>query len=371
VRRVVLVTQHYLESKRKAGFHWLADAYWRAGWEVIFYTCYVSWISWLRGDRRFPRALLRRVTNEAQRMNWVKDRLASYVWFTPWHPANLRSAILNQISAPFFRRYGELPLGEIVPALGGTCLFVFESTPGLLLFGRFRDINPEARCVYRVSDDLRLLGRHPVVIEEEERVAGKFDLVSAPSDYIYRRFAHLHNAALHHHGLNKELYDKSYANPYSGNEKNAVFVGNSRFDHDFLERASRLCPEWHFHVIGPIKSVIRRANVTTYGEMPFLETVPYVKYADAGLHIIVYSSGAESFTDSLKVQQYTYCRLPIVLPEFLRSSRTNLFCYSPGDDESIRQALASAEAFDRRKTDTANIRTWRELAEVLAGSDLW
>jgi len=32
MKRVVLVSGHYFESRRRAGFHWLAEAYWRAGW---------------------------------------------------------------------------------------------------------------------------------------------------------------------------------------------------------------------------------------------------------------------------------------------------------------------------------------------------
>ena len=36
MKRAVLVTGHYWESRRKAGFHWIADALLRDGWEVLF-----------------------------------------------------------------------------------------------------------------------------------------------------------------------------------------------------------------------------------------------------------------------------------------------------------------------------------------------
>ena len=53
MKRVVFVTSHYLESDHKAGFHWLADSFWRAGWHVLFFTESISWLSYLRRDARF------------------------------------------------------------------------------------------------------------------------------------------------------------------------------------------------------------------------------------------------------------------------------------------------------------------------------
>ena len=91
MRTVILVSGHYLESKRRAGFHWLADAFWRAGGEVLFFTAGLSHLSRLRGDQRFQFP----VRAEAKRIKWVRERLASFVWFTPWHTANLRLALLN------------------------------------------------------------------------------------------------------------------------------------------------------------------------------------------------------------------------------------------------------------------------------------
>jgi 2-beta-glucuronyltransferase len=74
-----------------------------------------------------------------------------------------------------------------------------------------------------------------------------------------------------------------------------------------------------------------------------------------------------SFTDSLKIIQYTYCGLPVVVPELLRSARPNTFCYTPGDRASIQQALLMARHFDRSKASTAGIRSWDEVAQELAG----
>jgi len=369
--KVVLVTGHYWYSKRRAGFHWLADAFQDLGWEAVFLTTTISWLSYLRGDHRtkYPD-----VWNQRNRLIRVEHNLYSFVWFTPFHPAHLRSFVLNQLSRPIFRLYGALPLGEVAEHVRAADLFIFESTPGLLLFERFKKINPKAKFIYRVSDDLRLLRNHPVVLEAEEKALPFFDLVSVPSMYLWEKFnGKAKNLRLHFHAIHKEFFDQSYANPYAGlSGPHCVFVGISHFDHDFLERASRLFPDWQFHIIGPIQQFVRRPNVHYYGEKPFLETIPYIKWADIGLANWSYSPGAESLSDSLKIVQYTYVRLPIVAPAFLGSRRSNLYTYQPGNDESIKRALLQAREHDRKSILINDIYSWKELVEKLiqeAGAD--
>lgn len=363
MKRVILVTGHYYESKRKAGFHWLADAYWRAGWEVIFLTVGLSWLSFLRQDHRLQYPVLR----EAGHMKWVSGRLGSYVCFTPVHPVNLYFDWANAIGRKLFAGYHDLPLGEVEKFIPGADTIIFESTYGLVLFDKFKLLNSRAKYIYRVSDDLRLLRVHPLIREAEMQNAQMFDLVSVPSQYLYKRFADLPNAAVHYHGICKDLFENVQSNPYRPNTTNLVFVGNSRFDHDFLRRVSRLFPEWNFHIIGPIAGLPKEPNIFIYGEVPFSDTIPLIKFADIGLHTLEYVSGAESFTDSLKVIQYQYCRLPVVAPEYLRSSRNCVFYYRPGDDTSIQTALMEAKNCDCSVISTESIYSWDELIEIYSG----
>lgn len=364
MKRVVLVTGHYFESKRKAGFHWLAEAFWEAGWDVTFLTVSISWLSYFSKDHRLSYPVLK----ERNKLKLVRDRLYSYVWFTPWHPAHLRSKRLNRLATSWYSQYGDLDLGDVSPQVQAADTIIFESNLGLLLFDRFREMNPKARYVYRVSDDLKLLRNHPIAIEVESRSAKDFDLISTPSEYIYRQFSDLPQARLHPHGLAKELFDHPHNNPYSTDVTNLVFVGNSHFDYEFLNHASDIFPKWKFHIIGPIEGLPKKHNIVPYGEMPFKETIPYLKHADIGLQIRAYSPGAESLTDSLKMSQYTYCKLPIVAPEFLRSSRPNAFYYLPGDTQSIRVALTDAAEFDRTAIDTSQVLSWSEIAAALTES---
>lgn len=364
MKRVVLVTGHYLQSKRRAGFHWLADAYWRGGDEVIFVTAAISWLSWLRRNYRMAYD----IRGEANRLRWVRPRLGSYVWFTPWHPADFRCGPVNRLTVHWFSRYPRLPLGRLADLAAAADLIVYESTPGVMLFDRFRGLNPAARHVYRASDDMRTLQIHPVVRDAELRMAPHFDRLSVPSEYILRRFGHLPRAALDHHAVRKEVFDRDGPNPYPPESKtNAVFVGMSRFDRGFLAAAARLMPDWNFHVIGDIRRLPAAPNIIAHGTKPFDETVPYIQHADVGLHCLEDAPGVEAFTDSLKVIQYTHCRLPIVAPECLRSSRANKFYYRPGDDASIRRALLAARSADRTQIANDQVRSWDELAATLAG----
>jgi 2-beta-glucuronyltransferase len=363
MKRCVLLTTHVWRSKRKAGFHWIADALWRQGWEVLFFTDYLSWIDRLKGDYRFaaiPPGAPGRLVKE-------QERLYSFVWFNTWRPVSLRFRALDRLTYRLMRSYGRLEIDRKAESMmRGADLFIFESSMGLLLFDRLKRLNPAARFVYRVSDDLRLSHEHPIIRDVEAMVAPRFDLVSSPTQYIHEKFARLANARLHNHGVPVHLYDKPCSNPFHGKEgPHAVFVGNLRFDHDFLERASRLLPEIRFHIIGPIAGLIRRSNVVAYGEMPYEETVPYVKHADFGLNPRV----GPSLADSNKVMQYTYCRLPIVASAVNRSDRPHVFYYEFGDNASIRLAVRDALAFDRRLIRVDAVASWDSLARKLAGEE--
>jgi 2-beta-glucuronyltransferase len=364
LRRVLLVTGHHLRSRRRAGFHWLADAYRRQGWHVTFVTVGFSRLSHLRRDHRLADGLAR----SAGRPVELEPNLVAYVWYTPYHPLHRLPAIARAILEPVFRGYGRLPMAGLEPLVSAADLVIFESTSGLMLVDRFRGWNPRARLVYRVSDDLRLLRAHRVVVEAEAAALPHFDLISVPSTFILRRFEGRPNVALQYHGLDTSAFDRATDDPYASTlEGRAVFVGNAYLDTEFLSIAAAALPGWEFHVIGDLGRIPSHPNIVAHGELPFAETVPYLQHADVGLSTLRYRPGAESFTDSLKVIQYTYCRLPIVAPDFLGSSRTNVFTYRPGDRDSISAALAAARAFDRSTVNRSSIVSWDELARELAG----
>ncbi len=342
----------------------MAQAYHKLGYEVLFFTAPVSYLLKLKGDYRFDFAL----KEEAGKLIEKDNGLFSYVHFTPFHIANFRLSVLNRLSSPLVSLYTQYSFKEAESFIRQSDLVVFESTPGLFLFDRMKRLNTKGRFVYRVSDDLRLLNVHPALIRHEEKLLSRFDLVSVPSAYIYTVLSALKpgNLQLHHHGINKRMFDEEHQTPFAETEqKNIVFIGNDYFDTEFLRMAAEEYPGHLFHIIGPIPDLPVRDNIIAYGEMPYQNTVPYVKFADAGLHTLTYRPGAESFTDSLKVLQYTYCRLPIIAPDFLKTNRKNTFCYEPGNRVSVKAAVARALDGGRALYDNSEVKSWEEVANKL------
>lgn len=365
-KTVILLTTHVWRSKRRAGFHWVADSLWRQGWEVYFLSDPLSLIERLRNDYRVqctPREALHKLVRE-------DDRLFSYVPTMLYRPITLRSPLLDRLTYPLFVGQGErLALPGLEEIIRKADLFIFESSSALLLFERFKAANPQARFTYRVSDDLDLFRTHPIVLDTEKKVTPRFDLVSVPYPAMLPKFTALtERVQWHPHGVPTHLFDQALDNPYAGlSGSHAVFPGVILFDTDFLTRASALFPQLHFHIIGPHERKENRPNVHYYGELPFQETLPYLAHADLGLQCTLSKGGM----GSNKAMLYTHCRLPIVASAGNETRDwPHIFLYQPGDDESIATAIRSALAFDRRRVPAEAVTSWDDVAAGLAG-ELW
>jgi 2-beta-glucuronyltransferase len=365
-RRVALISGHYLRSKRQAGFHHLARAYWRLGWEVAFITAPISLLSRAKGDYRFEYPVMA----EANRLISVEERLTSFVLMTAVHPVNLRSSIANRLAEPLFARYARTSLGRIGDFLRTADLIVFESSAALLLVDRVREISPRARLVYRVSDDMRRFDVHPLILKAQAAVIPKFDLITTPSRYTRDALSRYGRIEVHHHAVDKLAFDRATVSPY-GDRPAAVFVGVSPlFDYDTLAIAARVAPHVDFHILGLAAPRDFGPNVVFHGEIPFEQTVPYLQHATMGLNLFPRHAHIDELRDgSLKNLQYSYCRLPIVAPSYLEGSRPNLCIFEPGDEASVQAALSRAEHLSHSARFAEGIRSWEDLARVLAGDE--
>lgn len=358
--KITMISGHYLDSKRKAGFHHIANAFIETGNEVLFFTAPVSKLHKLKNDHIFQYPI-EGETNQIVK----KGNIQSYLHYTPFHIANTRFLLSNILTTPLVSFYSKFSIHkEAESFIQQSEYIIFESTPGLFLFKKFKSLNAKAKYIYRVSDDLRFLKVHPALIDLEKNILPKFDLVSIVSPRFFN-FMKGDNVKLHFHGINKAVFNQTLLNPYPENTENMVFVGNAYFDVSFLEIASNLFPNVKFHIIGPIHNLPKSPNIKGYGELPFINTVPYIKFASAGLHTLELSPGADAFTDTLKVHQYTFCKLPIIAPSFLKSNRGHAFYYQPGDIESIRSAVGSALNFPHSLVENENVLDWKELAKRL------
>jgi 2-beta-glucuronyltransferase len=358
--RVILISGHYLGSKRRAGFHHLANAYWSLGWDVTFVTAAISSFSRLKGDFRFAYP----VREEANRLVPVKERLTSFVLLTRTHPGSLRVGVLNRLSTPWFARYVRVSLGPLEEQFQRTDLVVFEGTAALLLVERIRGLAPEARLVYRVSDDLRVLGVHPLILEAEAKAVPLFDLVSAPTQELADVLSPYGPVEVHPPGIDKAALDRPTPSPFEGPA--AVFAGVSPlFDYESLASAAELAPHVTFHVIGPSPRPLPE-NVVFRPELPYEDVVPYLQHATFGL--LLFPPGYASLGQGNKVAQYSYCRLPIVAPSYLTAERSNLCLFEHGDTDSLRGALEEAERMPHSPEFAEGVRSAEELAQALSGA---
>lgn len=363
MKTVSFITGHYYLSKRRAGFHNLADAALRLGYHVNFITVGYSLLSYLRNDYRIHS---RGVRQNHNRIVSLRENLDSYVYFTPWHPMTLLLPLLNRVSMRWMDHYGRGNLGNLLPIVKKTDIFVFESGPGLFLFRRFQQENPAARMVYRVSDDIRILGStHPRLIEWEREIVPDFDYISVPSSAMLDMLPGI-PVSLDRHGLDMQAYDACIQSPYESSTRNAIFVGTGYMDSDFLHAAATAHPQCLFHIIGPMTDTLHLDNVRFLGEMPFKATLPYIKFADVGLGIRTFRKGfASTLTDSLKIIQYRYCGLPIVSPDFLDLHREGVFYYHPGDQASCATAMEHALQHGRHREYADEVHSWDDVAQSI------
>ena len=366
-KTITFLTGHYYNSPRRAGFHNLADAMQGMGAQVNFVTVGYSFISTLRGDYR---GKIPGIKENINRSVSIRPGLTSYVHYTAWHPHTLVLPTLDALTGPLMEKYGQGDLGDLLPIIKATDIFVFESMSALFLFKRCQAENPNACYIYRVSDDVRILGStHPRLVELEREIAPLFQCISIPTAWMEEKFKGLPQLRLDRHGLDKAAYDACTVSPYAAGTQNAVFVGTGYLDEEFISTAAAQNPQCCFHIIGPMAAKLPAANVFYLGEQPFARTIPYIKFADVGLAVRSYRKGfSASLTDSLKILQYRYCGLPIVSPDFIDLRRDGVFYYQPGDAASMAQAMQKALGTPKNPMWAREVRSWDEVAKDILGT---
>lgn len=358
---IVLLSNHWYFSARRAGFHHLADAYHRAGHSVTFVTTGLSYISYARRDYRTRYAGLQAAHNVFQD---IAPRFRSYVFFTLWHPHTLLVPWLDACTAWLMDKYALMMPKDLRTVIAQADAIIYESSSSLFLLQTAKELAPTAKHIYRVSDDIRILrSAHPRMITLEQEIAPHFDLVSVPCTAIFNKFPYKNNVCLQFHGINKKSFDECGHSVYKKDTVNCIFVGNSHLDTTALIHMALGLPSIYFHIIGKFTPCGPK-NIVWYGEMPYLQTIPYIMYADVGLQIRMYAAGAETLTDSLKVLQYRYCGLPIVAPKFLDLRRDGVFYYD-ADPHSCVESVQHALAYGKNPVFAAQVHTWDELAMTM------
>lgn len=331
MKKVILFTSHRYGSKRKAGFHWLADAFLNKGFEVFFVTC-LSSIDKIRGDDRFniPNPVS---FNEVIKIN---SSLSEIVFFELLRPVAVNK-YFDKISGLMFNRYGRVFPGFMVDLIRNADVIVFESIYQLMYSRSARKINPGAKFIYRVSDDLNVFNYHEIARLYEKSIGDEFDIISSPSPRIHEKFSHLRNSCLEPHGVPTEIYDREMESPYFPNSINAIFAGTSLLDSWFVSAAAENFENINFHYIGPFNpsDFSSGSNIIFHGEKAYSDVVPFIKHANFGMNPLVKGG----FGNSNKVQQYAYSGIPVVQSSLNISTYEICSYYHLCDLESVKLAI--------------------------------
>jgi 2-beta-glucuronyltransferase len=365
LRNVLIVTgQHFATSPRKVDLHFIADVLGARGDHVDFLSLRLSWFSRLSKDGRFHFARQRSLN----RWTKVSAQIDEYIWYTPLHLMNLRNAALNLLSGVLFKLLGPHLPPDIRKRLPGYTDIVIESGQGPLMIEQIRALAPHARIIYHAADRLSTIGSHPAIQKVLEKTIGDYDLVHIMAESLQADIPPGPPVVYLPHGISKQVFDAAI-NPYHGT-RNAVSVGDMLFDAHAISVLAGANPDWTFHLFGK-KAVLEPspANVVAHGEVPFEQIVGYIKFADIGVAPYLESGDADYLSQSsLKLIQYTYCRLPIVAPSFAAAGRNHVQGYLPGNPASLRSAFEKAADYDRMTIDTSAALSWEEKTEALFSS---
>ncbi|WP_429931141.1 hypothetical protein [Agrobacterium vitis] len=367
-RHVLIVTgQHFADAPRKVDLHFMADSLLSRGDRVDFLVWRLSPISRLLKDGRYAFAR----THRLNQWEALGDGLRQFIWFQLFHPMNLKFSWLNRLADPLFSRTGSFLPKPVSDALSSYTHILVESGPSPLLAPVLRQHAPKARITYHAADRLSTIGVPPAVYRTLAKTIGLYDSVHVLAQALLADFPADAPLLYLPHGIDKAAFDAAKQNPYQSGayhgSKHAVSVGDMLFDADAIDVMAAANPDWTFHLFGA-KALPRRVlpNIVAHGEQAFERIVPFIKFADLG--IAPYRDGASAdylSQSSLKMIQYSYCRLPIVAPHFAAMGRDHVMGYDPADPDSIRAAFSAAGDFDRQTIVTDGVLSWDETVDVL------
>lgn len=356
--KVALVSHHYYGSRKKAGFHFLAEQFDKKGHEVTFITGNFSLLSLISFDNRIKEKKF--IKNIATPLYF--GNIKSIININALHPTTkIKNNLINK------KLLDSMRLNKVAKeSLDKADIAIFESDPSLKYFNEIDKKNK--KTIYRVSDSLKLLGMPKCVLELEKKISPEFDLISCPNEIIKKQFKS-QNTKLHYHGIDKFQFDSEKKSPYRKNSINHVFVGASYLDYNFIKIASKLFKEHEFHIFGNhANNSIKNNNVVWHGYTEFERIIPYIKFANTGLHTITNEQNmAEVMGDSLKVQQYSYLNLPIIAPDCIKTERKNFIKYTYNDEKSIKQSIITA--LKNTTNPSSEVLDWGQLCEIFINTD--
>jgi 2-beta-glucuronyltransferase len=357
--KIVIITTHEFHIGRKTGLHFLSE-FFSKKYKTFFITVGLSYLSFLKKHRQHfskPFGQWRRVNSNLQ----------TYTWCSLFHPFKTPSKFLDLIIEPFISLYSFLipkKIKNIFQMKTEKYFVIIENGSGLLLTSQLKSLSTNIVLIYWQSDRLSLLNYPRIIHKVESKYLSLFHFIRTNSRAIAEEYKHKHQNVFYiQQGIQKKLFNQSYPNPYK-HDHNVISIGESHLDIKTLIILIELFPDWNFHIFGKNIYLPNYPNLTYYDEIDFKKVVPYIKYANLGLAIYHNDESVAYLADSsLKIIQYSYCKLPIVCPKNINNHQKNLFSYDPLDTHSIYSAFVKAKKFNKNGFDVKHILDWAEIGE--------
>ncbi len=359
-RKIVVLTSHiFLPDFRKASVHFVSQSWAEMGHDVTFLTVGHSWLTLLKQPGRF-RALR---TLPAGRLTEIAPRVKTGAHLPLVHGFSSRRAAVNAVMRPLFRHYGARLPRFAQDAIAAADIIVFESGTALIFTGLVRRLNPRARTLYFCRDLLHSVGAAPLLQAIEREQIPRFDSICVPAASLGRMLPPGGRVHVVPQGVDTALFDRADTSPYPPGTRNAIAVGDMLFDQAATEALAAAAPEVTFHLFGIHWHDNVPENVKLHGERSFESIVPYIRHADIGLAPYRMSEREVYLAESsLKLRQYAYCRLPVLLPDIIPALRGNEIRYAASGETGWRGKIDAALAMPRLESFKDGILPWDGIA---------
>jgi 2-beta-glucuronyltransferase len=355
--KILIISGHDYRSRRRADTHFIANAIKQEA-SVRFFSIGFSSLSRFKADPRTDLA------SEANRIV-DKDGVSCYLWKTLVHPFRMRSRVLRPVEYLHFNLYRHAYPLVLREWIAEADVLVFDSGMSPVLMPLAKEANPRATLIYNAADDLPTIGCSSYVSGCLASAMEYIDWIRVPSRILGKMLPPGGRVFYIPHGIDPSIADAADPSPY-GEGLHAVSIGSMLFDASFFQTAALAFPEVTFHVIGAGAAgrQLSGPNIRVYGEMPFQETLRFVKHADLGVAPYRSDRVPEYLADtSMKLGQYSFFGIPAVCPTFAAGEHPHRSGYIPGDAASVAGAISSALAAGR--VESRKYLNWREVAERL------
>ena len=353
----LILSAHDYRTERQANMHFIADSL-QKKYKVSFFSLRFSFLSIFKRDYRW------RLNKEANTVVRHKG-VDCYLWRSFLHFFSLKLRCLNPLERLFSRYYCLCAPKVLKKWICQADYIFFESGTSALFIEPAKKLNAKAKLIYLASDLLETINAaHSVQVALEES-AHLCDTIAITSLRMRTHFPAKNNVIYVPHGINFSIRSMSDKCPFNGGI-NAISIGSMLFDQNFFKFAAIFFPTIQFHIIGSGSHPWRNcpANITWYEEMPFLNTISFMKYADLGIAPYFSDKVHPYLADtSMKLMYYDFFGLPSVCPKALADGFPMRFGYESNQTQSIAAAMSSALA--SRRVSSAITRSWDDVVSQL------